>query len=108
MNTYILSVIFAAAVLLIAALISNAIKYEGGANPKDPVKRKMWFWIFAVLNPIVFYAISAFVMAPSNRRELEAWNDSLPTAIVVGFFVYIVLGFVLSKVLKNGKLGNWF
>jgi sulfoxide reductase heme-binding subunit YedZ len=108
MSTYILSVIFAAAVLLIAALISNAIKFEGGANPKDPGKRKMWFWIFAILNPIIFYAIAAFVMAPSNRRELEAWNDSLPISTIVGFVVYIVLGFVLSKVFKNGKLGNWF
>ena len=108
MSTYILSVIFAAAVLLIAALISNAIKFEGGGNPKDPGKRKMWFWILAILNPIIFYSIAAFVMAPSNRRELEAWNDSLPIATIVGFVVYIVLGFVLSKVFKNGKLGNWF
>jgi sulfoxide reductase heme-binding subunit YedZ len=108
MSTYILSVIFAAVVLLLAALISNLIQFEGGSNPKDPGKRKMWFWIFAVLNPVIFYVVAAFVMAPSNRRELEAWNDSLPIAVGVGFVVYIVLGFVLSKVFKNGKLGNWF
>lgn len=108
MSTYILSVIFAAAILIIVALISNAIKYEGGANPKDPGKRKMWFWIFSVINPINFYSIAAFVMAPTNRRELEAWNDSLPVATIVGFVVYIILGFILSKVFKNGKIGNWF
>jgi sulfoxide reductase heme-binding subunit YedZ len=108
MSTYILSIIFAAVVLLIAAVISTAIKFEGGANPKDPGKRKMWFWIFAILNPIIFYVVAAFVMAPSNRRELEEWNDSLPIATCVGFVVYIVLGFVLSKLFKNGKLGNWF
>lgn len=108
MSTYILSIIFAAVVLLIAAVISTAIKFEGGANPKDPGKRKMWFWIFAILNPVIFYVVAAFVMAPSNRRELEEWNDSLPIATCVGFVVYIVLGFVLSKLFKNGKLGNWF
>lgn len=108
MSTYILSVIFAAAVLLVTALISYAIKYEGGANPKDPGKRKMWFWIFAILNPIIFYTVAAFVMAPSNRREFEAWNDSMPIATIIGFVVYILLGFVLSKMFKNGKLGNWF
>lgn len=108
MSTYILSIIFAAVVLLIAAVISTAIKFEGGANPKDPGKRKMWFWIFAILNPVIFYVVAAFVMAPSNRRELEQWNDSLPIAACVGFLVYIVLGFILSKVFKNGKIGNWF
>lgn len=108
MSTYILSIIFAAAVLLLAALISSAIKYQGGANPKDPGKRKMWFWIFAILNPIIFYCIAAFAMVPSNKKEAVAWNDSLPIAVGIGFVVYIVLGFVLSKVFKNGKLGNWF
>jgi hypothetical protein len=47
-------------------------------------------------------------MAPSNRRELEQWNDSLPIAVGVGFVVYVILGLVLSKVFKNGKIGNWF
>ena len=108
MSTYILSIIFAAFVLLLVAIISNAIKYEGGANPKDPGKRKIWFWVFAILNPVLFYALGAFVMAPSNRRELEQWNDSLPIATIAGFVVFIILGFVMSKVFKNGKIGHWF
>jgi methionine sulfoxide reductase heme-binding subunit len=108
MTTYILSIIFAAVVLLLAALISNAIKFEGGANPKDSGKRKMWFWIFAVLNPIIFYSIAAFVMPPSNLKALKTWNDSLPIAVAIGFVVYIILGFVMAKMFKHGKIGNWF
>ena len=108
MSTYILSIIFAAVILLTAVVISNAIKYQGGSNPKDPGKRKMWFWILAVLNPALFYAMAFFVMAPSSRRELEQWNDSLPIATIIGFVVYIILGFILSKIFKNGKTGNWF
>lgn len=108
MNTYILSIIFAAVVLLIAALISNAVKYEGGANPKDPGKRKMWFWVFAIINPVLFYVIAAFVMVPSSKKESTQWLDALPVATIIGFVVFIVLGFVMSKIFKNGKLGNWF
>ena len=108
MSAYILSIIFAAVVLLIAAVISNAIKFEGGANPKDPGKRKMWFWIFAILNPVLFFVTAAFVMAPSSKKEAELWSDALPFATIVGFVAFIILGFVLSKIFKNGKLGNWF
>jgi sulfoxide reductase heme-binding subunit YedZ len=108
MSAYILSVIFAAVVLLIAAVISNAIKYEGGQDPQDPKKRRICFWIFAIINPILFTSMAYFAMAPSNRRDLETWNDSVPMAIGIGFIVYIILGFVLSKIFKNGKLGNWF
>ena len=108
MNTYILSIIFAAVILLIAALISNSIKYEGGTNPKDPAKRKMWFWILAVLNPVLFYALAAFVLAPSNKKQLKIWNESLPIATIIGFVGFIILGFILSKMFKNGRLGHWF
>jgi hypothetical protein len=33
---------------------------------------------------------------------------ALPIATAVGFVVYVLLGFILSKIFKNGKLGNWF
>ena len=32
----------------------------------------------------------------------------VPIATAVGFVVYIIIGFVLSKMFKNGKLGHWF
>jgi len=111
MSSYITSIIAAGLFILIAALISNAIKFEGGANPKDPGKRKMWFWIMAILNPVLFYLLSAFVLAPNPENDQMVYDDymaSLPIAAGIGFVVYIVLGFVLSKVFKNGKLGNWF
>lgn len=111
MNSYITSIIAAGLFILIAALISNMIQFEGGSNPKDPGKRKMWFWIMAILNPVLFYVLSAFVLAPNPNNNQMAYDDymaSLPIAAGIGFLVYLVLGFVLSKIFKNGKLGNWF
>ena len=111
MNSYITSIIAAGLFILIAALISNMIQFEGGSNPKDSGKRKMWFWIMAILNPVLFYVLSAFVLAPNPDNDQMVYDDymaSLPIAAGIGFVVYIVLGFVLSKVFKNGKLGNWF
>jgi len=111
MNSYIISIISAGLFILIAALISNGIKFEGGANPQDPKKRKIWFWIMAIINPVVFFVLAAFVLAPvadDDQMVYDEYMAALPIAAAVGFVVYVVLGFVLSKMFKNGKLGNWF
>lgn len=107
---YIISAAFAGVFLLIAALISNSIKFEGGANPKDPGKRKMWFWILAIIGPIANLLFGLFsYYYPENNTYAKS---QLITAIGLGtgicFVLYIVFGFILSKVFKNGKLGNWF
>jgi hypothetical protein len=34
--------------------------------------------------------------------------SALPIAAGVSLVAYIVLGFVLSKAMKNGKIGHWF
>ena len=111
MTSYIIAAIFAGAMILIAAVISNMIQFEGGSNPKDPGKRKMWFWIMAVLNPIIFFIVARFVLAPKaddDQMIFDDYLDTLPIAAGICFVLYIIIGFVLSKVFKNGKLGNWF
>lgn len=111
MVAYIYAAIVAAAMILISALISMAIKFEGGSNPKDPGMRKMWFWVFAIINPIVCYLVGMFLVAPSANNDQIAHDEFMSALAIgtgVGFVLYIIIGFVLSKVFKNGKLGNWF
>jgi len=107
---YIIAVVAALLFILIAALISNAIKFEGGAHPKDPAKRKMWFWVMGILAPIANLVFGLFVYYfPQGNNYAKA---KLITAIGIGsavtFVAYLLVGFILSKVFKNGKLGNWF
>jgi len=108
MSAYFISIIFAAVVLLGAILISIIIPFEPGVNPKDPRKRRVWFWILALVNPVFFYIMAIFAFSPASKRELEKWLDAVPLAIVIGFLSYILLGYILSKIFKHGKLGNWF
>lgn len=111
MTTYIFGAILAGAMILIAALISILIQFEGGSKPKDSRKRKIWFWIIAIINPIIFFLLGTFVLAPKSSEDQMVYDDymaSLPIATAVGFVLFIVIGFILSKVFKNGKLGNWF
>jgi len=107
---YIIAVVAALLFVLIAALISNAIKFEGGARPKDPAKRKIWFWVIGILAPVANLLFGLFVYYFPQGNSYA--KSKLITAIGIGsaitFIVYLLLGFILSKLFKNGKLGNWF
>ncbi|RYD99013.1 MAG: hypothetical protein EOP50_04555 [Sphingobacteriales bacterium] len=109
MSAYIVSIVTALTFVLIAALISVSIKFEGGSNPRDHKKRKMWFWTLCVLAPVVNFLLGFYVFMPDGNRMI---TDEFTTALAIGtgvaLVLYIVLGFVLSKMFRHGKLGNWF
>ncbi len=106
---YIISISTALLFLLVSAIIANAIKFEGGSNPKDPKRRKTWFWILAILNPAMGFLLGYFVFKPdANIMVVNNYINALSIGTGIGFVLYIVLGFILSKVFRNGKIGNWF
>lgn len=107
---YIISVVAAFVFILIAALISSAIKFEGGARPKDPGKRKMWFWVMGILAPIanLVFGLFNYYYPQGNNYARDKMITALGIGSAATFVVYLIVGFILSKVFKNGKLGNWF
>ena len=110
LSAYIVAVIVALVFLCIAAIISTLIQFEGGSHPKDKGKRKTWFWIFAILTPLVVF-LYGFLIVRSDIN-VPSLRDKYTTALSIGtglaFVLYLILGFILSKIFKNGKLGNWF
>jgi len=108
-SAYIITLITALIFVLISAIIANAIKFEGGSNPKDPQSRKSWFWILAILNPAVAFLLGYFVFKPdANIMVVNNYISALSMGTAIGFVLYILLGFILSKVFANGKIGHWF
>jgi len=110
LTAYIIGAVVCLAFLIIAALVSSAIRYEGGSNPKDKKKRKICFWVFAVLTPIItflvgFIFIREGIKVPSLQ---EKFTTALSIATGCSLVVYILLGLVLSKIFRTGKLGHWF
>ncbi len=109
-STYVFSMIFMGVAILLAALISNSIKFQGGANPKDSGKRRMWFWIFAILGPLSFFLYNVFMVIPTIKKGPAVGKFGathiIGTAIIL--VSYIIVGFILSKMMKRGKIGNWF
>lgn len=108
-TAYLISFLTVLVFLLVAAVIANAIKFEGGSHPKDPRSRKTWFWILAILNPVVCFLLGYFLFKPEgNIMVVNDYVFALTLGTVIGFFLYLILGFTLSKLFANGKIGHWF
>jgi len=109
-QTYILAVVAAIAFILLAVLSANLIKFQGGSNPKDPGKRRLWFWLLGALSPIAFLLYNLLVVVPELCKGPAASKFSMHpyigTAILL--VLYIIIGLVLSKTMKRAKVGNWF
>lgn len=108
-SAYIISLITALIFLLLSVIIAHAIKFEGGSNPKDPQSRRIWFWILAILNPAVGFLLGYTLFKPdANMMVINNYVNALSMGTAIGFILYILLGFILSKVFANGKIGHWF
>ena len=111
MVTLIPAVAVALAILLLAAIISILIQFEGGINPKDDNKRRLVFWVFAILNPIVYWLLAYFILAPDPEESRRAYNrfiEVIPRDMLIGVISYIIVGIIVSKLAVTGKLGHWF
>ena len=109
-NTYMFAVIAAVVMLGLAVLIASMIKFQAGANPKDRMKRKVWFWVLAVITPILFYVYNSALVVPNIKAGPAMNKFFMHSALspVVAFTVFVVMGIVLSKIFKRKKVGNWF
>ena len=105
------AVAVALAILLLAAIISILIQFEGGINPKDDNKRRIVFWVFAILNPIIYWLLAYFYLAPDPEESRRAYNrfiEVIPRDMLIGVISYIIVGIIISKLAVTGKLGHWF
>jgi len=109
-NTYMLAIVTALVTLGIAILISNSIAYELSEKPKDPRKRKIIFWVIAIVTPILFYVYNLFLVIPNIKKGPALDKFFMTSAIspVVSLVTFILVGFILSKIFKSKKIGTWF
>jgi len=110
LTAYVIAVVISIAFLLLAALVSSLIKFETGVNRTDKKKRRVWFWLFAFLTPVATFLVGFLAIAPSITVPTmhSKFMTALSIGTAIGFVLYVVLGFVMSKIFKNGKIGQWF
>jgi len=109
-NTYVFAVIAAVIMLALAILIASSIKYQPGPNPKDSSKRKLWFWILAILTPVSFYMYNLLLVTPGIKAGPAMNKFFMHSALspVVSFVLFLILGITISKLFKRKKVGTWF
>ena len=109
-SAYVIGVVVFIVMLLIAAVVANAIAFQPGTNPKDPGKRKTWFWILGALTPVLTFFLAYFIvyMGIKMHNVQEKYMTAMCISTAMSFVLYVISGFALSKIFKHGKLSSWF
>lgn len=107
-SAYVMGFIVSIVLILIAALVSNSIAYRPDLT--DVPKRKLWFWVFAILCPVLTFGI-AYILVYSGIKAHNQQNSymiAMCISAAVSFILYVILGFIAAKFNKTGKISNWF
>lgn len=106
-TAYIWSLVVLIIFFLVTIMISNMIPYK--PNNPGSVKRRIWFWVFAVLTFAVAFLIN---FAIAGNIEIQSVKDDYINNSIIGacagFVLFVVIGFILSKCLPKTKIGTWF
>lgn len=106
-SAYMSGVITSLVLILISGLIAKSISFKPDLT--DVSKRKLWFWVLAILCPIITFGITfAIYSGIKGKSAQNTYMVAMCIATVISFILYVVLGFIAAKTKKNGKLSNWF
>ncbi len=106
-SAYMSGVITSLVLILVSGLIAKSISFKPDLT--DVSKRKLWFWILAILCPIITFGITfAIYSSIKGKSAQNTYMVAMCISTVISFILYVVLGFIAAKTNKNGKLSNWF
>lgn len=106
-TAYVWAAVIMIVFLLAAIIISSMISYKPN-NPGTTTKRII-FWVCAVLTFAAAFLVNIGI---AHSIELPSEKSSYETAGLIGagvaFVLFIVFGFVISKIFRQSKIGTWF
>ena len=107
-QTYIYSIILSVVALGVAFLAANLIKFQGGKNSLDHVKRRTWFIVLGIIFTFSFYLYNAlFVSDYVAKASLQAkFSNANILATLVLVCVYIVIGLLTMSLDRSSKWGS--
>lgn len=92
---------------LIAVVSANMILYK--KNDTGVTKRRIWFWVLAALTFVVSFLInwgvaeSIEVVSQKSKYITFSWISA-----VCATALYVLVGFIVSRIFSSSKVGKWF
>lgn len=107
-SAYIVAIIVCAVFFLLAMLIANMIKFKPDLS--DKTKRRVCFWVLAILNPIIGFALNygIFYVHINAHSKQAAFLTAMAIAAAIALVLYIVAGVIAAKISKTGKISTLF
>lgn len=107
-NTYMYAIIVAIAALAIAYVAVNLIKYRGGKNSTDHIKRRVWYIIIGLFTAILFFMYNNLIVSSAiSKAPLQAKfsiANIIATLAVVG--AYSIIGVLTMFLMRSSKWGS--
>lgn len=106
-SAYMWAIVIMVVFFLLAVIISNAIIFK--PNNPGTTTRRIWFWILCVATGVVGFIVN-FIIGNSITVPSIQSDYYMHSGIAAGIsvVVYILIGFVVSKLFPNSKVGTWF
>lgn len=103
--TYLFDLIIAVFMVLVLVLVANLIAYEPGRVDNSGKKRRVAFFLIAVLTLAACIGLDyvLYLSKISVAAYVTKYLTTMAIASVVGTLVYCLLGFVLVKISKKGS-----
>lgn len=107
-KTYMYAVIIGIIAIVLAFIIATLIKWQGGKNPRDHVKRRIWYIIIGLVAPIAFFLYNAlYVSSYITRAPLQAkFATANIMATLAVLCVYVIVGILTMLIMRSSKWGS--
>ena len=107
LQAYFWAFIVLAASFLLAVLFSNLVSYK--PHDTGATKRRIIFWIMAILTCSVSFLVN-YSIAVGIHIGVYRSDFIMHAGIASGaaFLLFIIVGFMISKIFPNTKCGTWF
>lgn len=106
-SAYMWALIIMVGCFLLATVIANLILFK--PNNPGTTQRRIWFWVLCVASGIIGFIINFFIGKNISVPTIQSsYFMHAGIAAGVSVLLYIIVGFVVSKMFPNSKVGTWF